>query len=91
MKLLQNRQTDIREMDSLTMFLFGSEKTDKGIPAKEGWTQRVDRTLEEILSELRPDHNGRHNLRGIVERGAEAAGAEVVRVRKNEDDANDAT
>lgn len=75
-------------MESLTVFLFGTEKTDKGVPAKEGWTQKVDQTLGEILAELRPDHNGRHNLRGIVERGAEAAGAEVVRVRQNEDDAN---
>lgn len=101
MKVVQNRQFEARERDSLTELLLGTKTSQSGIPGREGWIFKVDRALEvlaagqgrtetavnKILREVKDDNNGDHNLRGIVKRGAEAAGAEVVRVRKNEDDA----
>ncbi len=87
MGLVRTTQTKKRaaETDQATMseFLFGTPRDPRtGMPAREGWTRRVDKALEtlasgleEVLSEIKPDRNGRHNLRGIVERGAEAAGA----------------
>lgn len=95
----RNEESDQR---ILTEFFFDTPADPRTrTPGKEGWTTKVDATLvslkagqqqtqnllNEVLGELRPDGNGGHNLRGVVERGAEAAGAEVIRVRKNEDEA----
>ena len=63
-----------------------------GAPATKGWTTKVDATLttlaagqhevehttREILKELKDDGNGDRNLRGLVKRTAEAAGAEIT-------------
>jgi hypothetical protein len=43
---------------------------------------RTERAVHQILEELRPDGNGGHNLRGLVERSAEAAGVEVGKQTK---------
>ena len=80
------------EFDQRTLaeFFFDTERDSRtGAPPKEGWTTTVNRTLaelkrsqdhtakivNEILYELKP--NGGGNFRGLVERGVEAAGAEV--------------
>lgn len=73
---------------TLSEFFFDRERDPKtGVPAKEGWTTAVNKALDtltrgqaqttrminEILREIKPDGNGGHNLRGLVERGAKAA------------------
>jgi len=99
-KLLQRHQSEARGRDLFSEFMLGAEAAH-GLPAKEGWIFKIDKNIEQltagqarteaavrqILQEVSDDHNGDHNLRGIVKRGAEAAGAEVVRVRRNEDEA----
>ena len=90
MKFMQKRQTQRRQGDVsqriLTEFLFDVPPDPvTRTPGRKGWTTKVDESLaelhsslNEVLAEVKPDHNGRHNLRGTVERTAEAAGVEVV-------------
>ena len=104
-KLYQSRQIKQREatqdLKTFSSFLFGEDKNPRtGTPAKEGWTSKVDMSLQiltagqsrtdaaqvriehainQVKTEVVDDNNGDHNLRGIVKRGAEAAGAEVIR------------
>ena len=96
MKVLQTRQARSRNDDfdqrTLSEFFFDTPRDQRtGAPAKEGWTTKVDRTLEqlaqgqtrqagllnEVLREIKPDGNGGHNFRGVVERAAAAADVET--------------
>ena len=90
MKYIQRSQTKKRQGDTsqriLTEFLFDVPPDPvTRTPGRKGWTTLVNEQLSslehglrEVLAEVKPDHNGRHNLRGTVERPAEAAGVEVV-------------
>ena len=90
MKFIQKNQTKKRQGDNsqriLTEFLFDVDPDPvTHTPGRKGWTTLVNEQLSslehglrEVLAEVKPDHNGRHNLRGTVERTAEAAGVEVV-------------
>ncbi len=101
MGLVRSNQTKKRasELDQIRLseFLFGVERDPRtGTPGREGWTVRVDKTLAElakglrqVIDEITPDHNGRHNLRGIVERGAEAAGAKIPPPLKPDDESRE--
>ena len=95
----KQREDEVAERD-LSKFFFDQPRNERtGTPATTGWTTTVNLTLAElkvsqtkmektvnqILYELTP--NGGHNFRGVVERSAAAASAEVERVRKNEDTA----
>lgn len=77
---------------TLSEYFFDTPRdTRTGAPAKDGWTTVVNRTLKqlvdgqaqttrminEILREIKPDGNGGHNFRGVVERGISAASDEV--------------
>ena len=96
MKLFEGSKTKRRQEEqdqqTLSEFFFDTPRNQRtGTPAKQGWTTKVDATLEtltkgqahttklvhEVLQELKPDGNGGHNFRGLIERSAEAAGIEV--------------
>ena len=96
MKFFEGRQKKQHQQDydqrTLSEFFFDTPRDpNTGTPAKQGWTTKVDATLEtltrgqahttklihEVLGELKPDNNGGHNFRGLMERSAEAAGIEV--------------
>lgn len=89
MELVRTRQTKDRADEeaerNLTSFFFDQPRDPRtGTPATTGWTTKVDRALSdlakglrEVLDEVTEDRNGDHNLRGIVKRGAEAAGADL--------------
>ena len=99
-KQTQARQ-DEADQRILTEFFFDTPRDPRtGTPAKEGWTTKVDRSLKQLadsqarieravhltLSEVVPDSNGGHNLRGAVDR-SEANAEEMRRVhRKTTDD-----
>lgn len=87
MGIVRTRQIKGREEENdqrvLSEFLFGSERDPRtGTPAKEGWTDKVDRSLAELtasqsriekavhltLSEVVQDGNGGHNMRGAIDR-----------------------
>jgi hypothetical protein len=97
MKLFQSSQTkrrdDVSDQRENREFFFDTPANPRtGTPAKQGWTTKVDLTLQElqqgqirttslvneVLRELKPDGNGGHNLRGLVERSVEAAGVETT-------------
>lgn len=70
-KTYGKHRQDARDAQGLREFFFDTPANDRtGVPAKKGWTTKVDETLNEILAELKPDHNGGHNLRGAVDRTA---------------------
>lgn len=92
-------QAESRDKKDLSGFLFDTPENPRThVPAKEGWTTKVDRTLQlltagqartegavkEILREVKPDGNGELNLRGIVDRAALAAGAERDRLHEED-------
>lgn len=96
MGLVRTRQLKARNTEfdqrTLTEFFFDIDRDPRtGTPARQGWTTKVDKTLDiltkgqnqttrmlnEVLREIKPDGNGGHNLRGIMERQAEAVGIEV--------------
>lgn len=83
---------------TLSEFFFDRDRDPRtGTPAKEGWTTTVNKALAQlaasqertnamvnkILYEITP--NGGHNLRGGIDRMAEAAATEIERIRRNED------
>jgi hypothetical protein len=89
----KKNRDDEADQRTLSEFLFGTERDPRtGTPGKVGWTVTVDeslaslrqgqvhtiRLLNDALAELLPDNNGRHNLRGTLEKTAEAAGVEIV-------------
>ncbi len=99
-KQTQARQEEA-DQRILTEFFFDTPRDPRtGTPAKIGWTTKVDACLKELtdgqarieravhqtLSEVVPDANGGHNLRGAVDRAAQANADEVTRVRHNEDE-----
>lgn len=84
----------------LTEYLFDTPSDPIArTPARIGWTSKVDLALENLqrgqdriekavhltLSEVVPDGNGGHNMRGGIDRLAEAASADVKRIRNRED------
>lgn len=90
MNLIRSRQARKRSEETdnktLTDFFFGTERDPRTrTPAREGWTTKVDRQLEQlrktqhqtsnavqqILYELQP--NGGSNFRGAVERVTDIA------------------
>lgn len=89
MGLVRSRQTrqrqNVEDQRTLSEFFFGVEADPRTrTPGREGWCVKVDRSLEqlasglqEVISQITPDHNGRHNLHGVVERTAEAVGVEL--------------
>ena len=93
--LMRSKQKERREeaLDQLRLseFLFGVPRDARtGTPGREGWTVTVDKSLaaltsglNEVLSELKEDGNGRHNFRGIAERTAEALGVDLPTPPKN--------
>lgn len=100
-KRQDDQRQDEYDQRTITEFFFDTPSDARTkTPAKEGWTTKVDNTLSELkegqariesavhqtLSEVIPDGNGGHNLRGAVDRGAAAAGKEVIRIRHNEDE-----
>ena len=95
----KQREDEAAEQN-LSQYFFDQPRNERtGTPATIGWTTTVDLTLKElrlaqehtnkvvnqILYEITP--NGGKNFRGLVERGVDAASAEVARVHKNEEDA----
>ncbi len=95
--LVRSKQKERREeaLDQMRLseFLFGVERDPRtGTPGRVGWAVTVDKSLEalthglnEVLSELKEDGNGRHNFRGIAERTAEALGVDLPPAPKNGD------
>lgn len=95
-----DKRNEDYDQRTLAEFFFDTPRDPRtGTPGKQGWTTTVDNTLKvladgqarteravnKILGEVQQDGNGGHNLRGVVERGAKAAGADVSRIRRNED------
>lgn len=87
-KTFGKHRQDARDAQGLREFFFdtpGNPRT--GVPPKTGWTSKVDaaisemrasqgtieRKLDDVLGEVKPDGNGGHNLRGAVDRAARKA------------------
>jgi hypothetical protein len=88
----RKRQTVARDNAALTEFFFDTPENPRTrVPAKKGWTTRVDellgqltdgqsrieRAVHDIRSEVKPDGNGGHNMRGELQRLQKDSNAEA--------------
>lgn len=88
----RKRQMVARDNAALTEFFFDTPENPRTrVPSKKGWTTKVDETLgdlaagqtriervvHDIRSEVKPDGNGGHNMRGELQRLQRDASAEA--------------
>lgn len=88
---VRRQKTTLEKMNEFFFDQPADEET--GIPATQGWTTKVDTALRllvhgqargnlaigEVVREVKPDSNGGENLRGVLERTAEATGVKITK------------